>query len=90
VRVRIASSSALEDAVSIELGGDTYVAPLGPARVPGVGWELASGEGAWIELVARSPAFFADVALADRITLLVGDVVASERGGPEVLRVVGE
>jgi len=30
------------------------------------------------------------VSLAERTTLLVGDVVASERGGPEVLRVVGE
>jgi hypothetical protein len=90
VRVRIAPSSALEDAVSIELGGDTYVAPLGPARIPLVAWELTSGEGGWIDLAARAPAFFGEVALADRITLLVGDVVSSERGGAEVLRVVGE
>lgn len=98
VRVRITASAALEGAVSIELGGETYVAPLGPARVPGVPWELASGDGAWIELVTRgAPAYLrraaetgGDVSLAERSTLLVGDVITSERGGPEVLRVVGE
>ena len=91
VRLRIAPSEALEGAITIELGGDTYVAPLGAARVPGLAWELRGGEDGWIELaLGASPAYFGDVSLADRTTLLVGDVVTSERGGPEVLRVVGE
>ena len=50
LRVRIAPSAALDGAVSIEIGGDTYVAPLGPAKIPGLPWELALGEGGWIEL----------------------------------------
>ena len=95
VRVRVAPAPALEGAVSIELGGDTYVAPLGPARIPvevaGATWELVQGADGWIELVTRgAPGYLGDVSLAERTTLLVGDVVCAERGGPEVLRVVGE
>ncbi len=88
VRLRIAKSSALEDAVTIELGGATYVAPLGRARIPGTSWDLACGADHWIELVANGSAPYAgDVRLGERTTLLVGDVLASERGGSEVLRV---
>ncbi len=92
VRVRVAKAehADLDDAVVIELGGSTYVAPLGPARISGVAWELACGSDGWISLVTRADAFFGDLKLADQITLVVGDIVTSERGGPEVLRVVGE
>lgn len=92
VRVRIAkaSESSLDDAVTIELGGATYVAPLGPARISGVPWELAVGADGWIELVAKSAAYLGDIKLAERTTLVIGDIVTNERGGPEVLRVVGE
>lgn len=90
VRVRIGKAEhELEDSVTIELGGATYVAPLGPARISGTAWTLEVGRDAWIELCARG-AFLGDMALAERTTLLVGDIVTSERGGPEVLRVVGE
>jgi hypothetical protein len=99
VRVRVSPSTLLEGAVAVEIGGATYVAPLGPARiaVSGGAWELRVGDAGWIELVTRgAPAYLrsaegaGDVSLADPTTLLVGDVIASERGGPEVLRVVGE
>jgi len=91
VRVRIAKSSTLEDAVTIELGKGTYVAPLGRARIPGSPWELASGADNWIELVANgTPPYAGDVRLGDRVTLLVGDILSTERNGPEVLRVVGD
>ncbi len=90
VRVRVAKvAGALEDAVTIELGGETYVAPLGRARIAGVPWELACGADGWIELVANG-AFLGEINLAERTTLLVGDVITSARGGAEVLRVVGE
>lgn len=92
VRVRIAKaeSMTLDDAVTIELGGETYLAPLGAARVSGSSWELATGVDEWIELVAHTPAFLGDISLAERTTLAVGDIITSERGGPEILRVVGE
>ncbi len=91
VRLRVTPTPALEDAVAIEVSGATYVAPLGTARIPDVPWQLVAGADAWIELVSSGAAPFAgDVALGDRTTLLVGDVLAGERGGAEVLRVVGE
>ena len=91
VRVRIERTTILEDAIAIELGGDTYVAPLGRARVPGISWELASGDGGWIEIACGStPPYAGDVRLGERVTLLAGDVLASERAGDEVLRVLGD
>ncbi len=91
VRVRIAKSKALDDAFTIELGSGAYVAPLGPARIPGTPWELTHGADGWIELVANgAPPYVGDVGLGERTTLLVGDVLARERGGAEVLRIVGD
>ncbi len=91
VRVTVARRAALEDGVTIELGGDTFVAPLGRARIAGVPWELEMGADEWIELVANGIApYLLDVSLAERTTLLVGDVVSAERGGPEVLRMASE
>ena len=91
VRVRIARSDALDDAVTIELGQGNYLAPLGRARIPGSPWELATGADRWIELVANgAPPYAGDVRLGERTTLLVGDLLTAERGGPEVLRVLGE
>jgi hypothetical protein len=91
VRLRIAKSSALDDAVTIELGSGAYVAPLGPARIPGTPWELTCGGDPWIELVANgTPPYLGDVKLGERTTLLSGDVLSRERGGAEVLRIVGK
>jgi hypothetical protein len=86
-RARVTRSTVIEGAVAIELGGETYVASLGPARVPGVAWDLTCGPDGWVELASHGqPPYLDDVSLADSSTLLVGDVLASERGGPEVLR----
>ena len=91
VRVRVAPAQAMAGAVTIEIGGERYVAPIGAGKLPGLGWELREGDGAWIELhCAEESAFFGDVSLVPVTTLLVGDVIAAERGGPEVLRIVGE
>ncbi|HEY5145120.1 MAG TPA: FHA domain-containing protein, partial [Polyangiaceae bacterium] len=45
----------------------------------------------WVELVTGEQplAFFADLQLAHRVSLLVGDVLAAERGGEPVLTLLG-
>ena len=91
VRVIVALASSIEGGVTVELGGDTFLAPLGRARIAGVPWELEMGADEWIELVANGAApYLVDVSLAERSTLLVGDAVSAERGGPEVLRMASE
>jgi hypothetical protein len=91
VRVRLAPAPTFEGAIFVEIGGERYVAPVGPARLPGQAWELREGDDAWIELhCSEESAFFGDVSLVPLTTLLVGDTIAAERSGPEVLRVVGE
>lgn len=91
VRVRISPSPTLEGGVFIELGGERYVAPIGTCRLPGLAWELREGADAWIELCAKEgAAFLGEVSLTPETTLLIGDVITAERGGPEILRVVGE
>jgi hypothetical protein len=91
VPIKLAPSDALPGAIGIDLHGDRYVAPLGPARL-GIGaWRLEVASDGWLELVTDdAPAALMDgMTLVARVTLLVGDVIASERGGPPVLRVVG-
>ncbi len=94
VRVRLSPAPSFEGAIFIELSGERYVAPIGPAKLlvaNGRTWELTEGAGAWIELHApEETAFLGGVSLVPVTTLLIGDVVAAERGGAEVLRVVGE
>jgi hypothetical protein len=90
VRVRIERSTILDGAVAVELGGQTYVAPLGRARVPNLPWELAAGDGGWVEIGCEgAPPYAGDVRLGERVTLLSGDVLTNERGGAEILRVLG-
>ncbi|CAN5418981.1 hypothetical protein BH09MYX1_BH09MYX1_32080 [soil metagenome] len=91
VRVRVSPTEAMEGAVYIEIGGERYVAPIGPGKLPGHDWELREGEAGWIELhSAEESAFLGEVSLVPATTLLVGDVISARRGGPEVLRIVGE
>lgn len=91
VRLRLSPSSSFDGAVAIELGGERYVAPIGPARISGLPWELREGSDPWIELVTGGrDAYIGEMSLVSTVTLLVGDVLACERGGAEVLRVVGE
>jgi FHA domain len=88
VHVRIAASDLVEGAVSIELAGHTYIAPLGPARVPQTPWTLGLGADDWVELVAHGrPPYLGDMSLAEMTTLFLGDALADERNGPVVLHV---
>jgi hypothetical protein len=84
-------SPELAGAVALEIAGARYVAPLGPARL-GVGaWRIERGPDRWVELVTddEPPAFAGALQLAPRVTLLRGDAISEERGGPAVLRVEG-
>jgi FHA domain len=79
----------LAGALAVEVAGARYVAPMGPASL-GIGrWRLATGEDDWIELVTEDdpPAFAGSLRLAPNITLLVGDTIATQRGGPPQLEV---
>jgi len=90
VSLRIVPSAALPGALSIDLAGSVWLAPLGAALL-GVGdWRLELASDGWIELVSSAPtAFIRDVALVGRTTLLTGDAIGETRGGPAVLRVLG-
>lgn len=91
VRVALSPSGVFEGAVQIELGGSVYIAPLGPAHVPGSALRVEEGEGRWVELVAPpdSPAILGETACAERTTVLRGDVFKTTRGGAPVLKVMG-
>ncbi|MGH7330438.1 MAG: FHA domain-containing protein, partial [Polyangiaceae bacterium] len=85
VPITITPCDDLEGAIAIEAAGTRYIAPLGAAKL-GIGdWELACGEGDWLELrFARSPAFLGNVSLVSPVTLLVRDAIASERDAAPV------
>jgi tetratricopeptide (TPR) repeat protein len=90
VPMRVAPSVRVEGAVEIDVGGERYVACLGPARTPIAGLELGAGADAWVELVSKEGhAYLGDVELVPRATLLVGDAISTSRGAPPVLRVHG-
>lgn len=89
VPLRIAPSQRLQDAVEIEVAGETYYASLGPTHTPTPGLDLTSGTDGWIELVANgTSAFHGGVELVPRATLLVGDALSTTRGGEPGLRVI--
>jgi hypothetical protein len=91
VKVRIVPSAILPDAVDIEVGGERYVAALGPARL-GVGaWELAHGEDGWVELATHDdpPAYRGGLFVSSPSTLLVGDRFARAREGLPAVEIVG-
>jgi hypothetical protein len=85
-------SSAMADALDIELAGTVFLAPLGAAHLP-EGWSLEAAHDGWLELVCEEAigarAYARDVELAMRTTLLVGDAVAHARGIPAVLEILG-
>jgi hypothetical protein len=77
----------LPGAVSIEIAGARYLAPLGPARL-GIGaWRLERGSDGWIELATddQPPAFAGALQLASRVTLLAGDALGTDRQAAPVL-----
>ena len=84
-------STELPGAVTLEIAGARYVAPLGTARL-GIGaWRLERGPDGWLELATDDdpPAFAGTLRLAPRVTLLRGEAMSQERGGLAVLRVEG-
>jgi hypothetical protein len=91
VKLVVAPSATLVDALDVDVGGERYVATLGAARL-GVGsWRLSREADGWVELVADdgSQAFLGDMAMASRTTLLVGDRLSAKRGGEAALEIVG-
>jgi hypothetical protein len=80
-------AAELPGAVTLEIGGARYVAPLGPARLDVGAWRLERGSDGWVELATDDapPAFAGVMQLAARVTLLAGDGIAGERGGAPIL-----
>ncbi len=89
VRLALGPSEVLANAVRVELGGKVYIAPLGPAAIPGTSLALAQGEGGWVELVGseQAPPFMGETSCVPRTTLLVGDIFSGERSGATVVRI---
>ncbi len=94
VTLRVAPSSALAGAVDLQIGGESYVAPLGHARL-GIGdWRLEWASDGWIELVTegRPSAYLScesgALTLAARTTLLVGDALAATRAGKPAIEIL--
>jgi hypothetical protein len=87
----VGPSSELPGAVSLEIAGARYVAPLGPARLGLGAWRLERGADGWVELVTDDdpPGYAGSLHLAPRVTLLRGDAIGEERGGRAFLRVEG-
>jgi hypothetical protein len=88
VRLGLRPSTNVNGGLTIELGGVSYVAPLGVAKVD-PGWTIEAASDGWLELVSTSehPAYIKDAQLDSRATLLSGDEIARERSGPAALRV---
>jgi hypothetical protein len=91
VRVVLSPSSTPPDALDIQVGGERYLAPLGPLRLGVVGWRLERASDGWIELVTdeATPPYVNDLVMVSRTTLLVGDRIAPSRGGQAALEVLG-
>lgn len=89
VPLRVAPSSRLDGAVSIEVAGERYHASLDvAARTPVPELVLEAGPDGWVELVPRGAhAYAGEVELVPRATLLAGDSISTERGRPPVLTI---
>jgi hypothetical protein len=83
--------SPVLNGLEVRMGGERYLAPLGPFHLGIESWRVERASDGWVELVteAGAPAYRADMALAARTTLLVGDRFAQARGGEVVLEIVG-
>lgn len=91
VPIRLRASTSAPGAIEIELGGERYVAFLGPGRAGELPWGFAMGHDGWVELVSsgESPAYVGEIAWVPRATLLVGDALASVREGEPELKILG-
>ncbi|MBS2013077.1 MAG: FHA domain-containing protein [Deltaproteobacteria bacterium] len=89
VTLRVHPSTKLESAIEIEVAGQRYVAPLGPAKLPVPGLMLATGADGWVEVVANGAHLYVgDVEWTERATLLAGDGISVARKGEPALKVV--
>jgi hypothetical protein len=89
VPIRLAPALEIPGALAIDVAGDRYLAPLGPARLSVAGWVIELASDGWVELLsANGSAFIKGVSLVTRATLLVGDAISASRTGEVVLRVV--
>jgi FHA domain len=82
VPMSVRSTDDLPGAIAIHVAGTRHVAPLGVASV-GVGkWRLERGPDGWVELVTEDdpPAYAESLRLVPRVSLVVGDAIATERG----------
>lgn len=90
VPIRLAPAPDMPGALAIDVAGDRYLAPLGPARLSVAGWVIDQASDGWVELSSTDgSAFIKGVSLVTRATLLVGDAINAARSGEAVLRVVG-
>ncbi len=90
VPLRIAPCARLEGAIEIDVAGERWIACLGKSAAPAAGLELGASADGWVELVSTGAhAYLGTVELVPRATLLVGDAIATTRGGEPVLRVHG-
>jgi hypothetical protein len=91
VRLAIhAASDWSNEAVAIEIAGRRYIASLGACSL-GIGrWRLERGTDDWVELSTDDApaAFSAWIQWPKRATLVAGDAIASERGGPPQVTVL--
>jgi tetratricopeptide (TPR) repeat protein len=91
VTLKVAPSTVFNGAFDIHVGGQSYIAPLGPLRL-GVGeWRLERAADRWIELVTgdRPPAYRGAFALSSPASLLTGDMLSASRAGETVLEILG-
>ncbi len=91
VPLRIGPSDVLRDAFAIDVAGQRYVAPLGPAELGIHGWRIEVAGDGWLELVTDGArrAYLGVTELGERTALLAGDAIGDARGGAAVVRVVG-
>lgn len=91
VPLRLRLSGAAAGAIEIELGGERYLAFLGDARLPDLGWSFVMGHDGWVELVssAEHPAHVGEIAWVPRASLLVGDALSAAREGEPDLKILG-
>jgi hypothetical protein len=91
VKLKVAPSVALTHALDIDVGGERYLASLGPLNLGVLGWRLERAADGWLELVTEEghAAYRGTMAMMPRTTLLVGDALSSTRGGAAVLEVLG-
>jgi tetratricopeptide (TPR) repeat protein len=76
-----------EGGVCVEVGGQRYLAPLGPLCVGS--WKIDEGRDRWLEVTSAEPLYLGRLRADARVELLAGDELRRELDGSVVLRVPG-